>query len=147
MFCDNLLDSCNPILRNVKRDKMNLQIGQKGDMACMTTGEILAKLRIEKNVGQKELATYLRVSVGTVSNYENDVHSPDLTTLSRLADYFEVTTDYLLGRTQYRFDPQLLDKHVSREYTVTDIINTVLTFDSGTVDQLMEYAHFLQTRH
>lgn len=113
----------------------------------MTTGEILAKLRIEKNVGQKELATYLRVSVGTVSNYENDVHSPDLTTLSRLADYFEVTTDYLLGRTQYRFDPQLLDKYVSREYTVTDIINTVLTFDSGTVDQLMEYAHFLQTRH
>ena len=60
----------------------------------MTTGEILAKLRIEKNVGQKELATYLRVSVGTVSNYENDVHSPDLTTLSRLADYFEVTTDW-----------------------------------------------------
>lgn len=113
----------------------------------MTTGEILTELRKEKNIGQKELAVYLNVSVGTISNYENDVHSPDLINLCRLADYFGVTTDYLLGRTAYRFDPQILNKRVSREYTVTDIINTVLTFDSGTVDNLMEYARFLQTRH
>lgn len=110
----------------------------------MTTGEILAELRRDKNIGQKELATFLRVSVGTVSNYENDVHAPDLRTLCRLADFFGVTTDYLLGRTGYRFDPELLNRHVSPDYTVTDIINTVLTFDSGTVDNLMQYARFLQ---
>jgi len=111
----------------------------------MTTGEILAELRRDKNIGQKELATFLRVSVGTVSNYENDVHAPDLRTLCRLADFFGVTTDYLLGRTGYRFDPELLNRHVSPDYTVTDIINTVLTFDSGTVDNLMQYARFLQS--
>ena len=111
----------------------------------MTTGEILAELRRDKNIGQKELATFLRVSVGTVSNYENDVHAPDLRTLCRLADFFGVTTDYLLGRTGYRFDPELLNRHVSSDYTVTDIINTVLTFDSGTVDNLMQYARFLQS--
>ena len=55
----------------------------------MTTGEILAELRRDKNIGQKELATFLRVSVGTVSNYENDVHAPDLRTLCRLADFFD----------------------------------------------------------
>ena len=113
----------------------------------MTTGEILAELRRDKNIGQKELATFLRVSVGTVSNYENDVHAPDLRTLCRLADFFGVTTDYLLGRTGYRFDPELLNRHVSPDYTVTDIINTVLTFDSGTVDNLMQYARFLQSRN
>lgn len=112
----------------------------------MTIGEIRAELRCEKDIGQKELAAYLNVSVGTVSNYENNVHSPDLNTLSRLADFFGVTTDYLLGRTAYRSDLQILNKRVSKEYTVTDIINTVLTFDSATVDHLMEYAEFLQSR-
>lgn len=112
----------------------------------MTTGAILARLRQEKGIGQKELASYLQVSVGTVSNYENNVHSPDLATLCLLADFFGVTTDYLLGRTAYRGSPQILNRRLSDEYTVTDIINTVLTFDSRTVNYLMEYVSFLQTR-
>lgn len=116
----------------------------------MTTGaigEILAGLRREKGIGQKELADHLRLSVGTISNYENNVHSPDLETLCKIADYFGVTTDYLLGRTTCRRDPEILNRRISREYTVTDIINTVLDFDSSTVDHLMEYIHFLQSRH
>lgn len=112
----------------------------------MTTGAILAQLRKERDVGQKEVATYLRVSVGTVSNYENNVHSPDLTTLCRLADYFNVTTDYLLGRTAYRGDTKVLNRRISDEYTVTDMLNTVLTFDSSTVNHLMDYAKYLQGR-
>lgn len=113
----------------------------------MTPGEILTELRREKGIGQKELADYLRLSVGTISNYENNVHSPDLGTLCRIADFFGVTTDYILGRTSYRCDPEVLERRVSRDYTVADIINTVLSLDSSTVDRLMEYADFLQTRH
>ena len=112
----------------------------------MTTGRILTELRKEKEIGQKELAVYLNVSVGTVSNYENDVHSPDLSTLCRLADFFGVTTDYLLGRTSYRKDPAVLNLRVSDRYTITDIVNTMLTFESGTVDHLMDYAKYLQAK-
>lgn len=112
----------------------------------MTTGRILTELRKEKEIGQKELAVYLNVSVGTVSNYENDVHSPDLSTLCRLADFFGVTTDYLLGRTSYRKDSAVLNLRVSDRYTVTDIVNTMLTFESGTIDHLMDYARYLQTQ-
>ncbi len=56
-----------------------------------------------------------------------------------------MTTDYLLGRTAYRGDLKVLNRHISNEYTVTDIVNTVLTFDSSTVNHLMEYGKFLQT--
>lgn len=112
----------------------------------MTVGEILAALRKERNIGQKELALYLNVSTGTVSNYEHNVHSPDLAAISRLADYFGVTADYLLGRTSCRYDPSLLNRQISKQYTVTDIVDLVLTFDSATTDKLMEYARFLQTR-
>lgn len=113
----------------------------------MTTGAILAQLRKERDIGQKEVAVHLKVSIGTISNYENDVHAPDLAMLCRLAEYYGVTTDYLLGRTVFRGDPRILNRRVSDEYTVTDVINTVLTFDSSTVNHFMEYARFLQTRH
>lgn len=112
----------------------------------MTLGEILTDLRRERNMSQKELALYLNVSVGTISNYENNVHSPSLETLCRLAVCFGVTVDYLLGRTRYRFDPQLLNRRLSREYTVTDVINTVLTLDTNSVETLMKYASFLQSK-
>lgn len=112
----------------------------------MTTGAILIRLRKEKDVGQKEVATYLKVSIATVSNYENDVHSPDYAVLCRLADYYGVTTDYLLGRTAYRSDPRVLNRRISDEYTVTDVVDMALALDAGEINHLMEYAKFIQTR-
>lgn len=61
--------------------------------------ERLAELRTFSGIYQKELAGYLNVSIGTVSNYEKGIHQPDLETLCKLADYYGVSTDYLLGRT------------------------------------------------
>lgn len=66
----------------------------------MNFGKTLRALRTERSIFQKELATALHVSVGTLSNYEEEVSSPDLETLCRIADYFQVSTDYLLGRSQ-----------------------------------------------
>lgn len=75
-------------------------------------GEILADLRQDRSLTQKSLAEKLHVSVGTISNYENGVHLPDLEKLVMLADYFNVTTDYLLGRTPYNISPSELQVEV-----------------------------------
>ena len=64
----------------------------------MEFGEFLAKLRKEKGYLQKEIAAYLNVTVATVSNYEKGVHTPDLNTLIKLADFYGVSLDYLVGR-------------------------------------------------
>lgn len=66
----------------------------------MNFGKTLQNLRTERGIFQKELAAALHLSVGTVSNYEEGVSTPDLEMLCRIADYFQVSTDYLLGRTQ-----------------------------------------------
>ena len=49
-------------------------------------------------IDEKEFASYLHVSVSTVSNYENNVHQPDVPTLIKIADYFNVSIDELFGR-------------------------------------------------
>jgi len=47
----------------------------------------------------KELGRMLELAESTISGYENEIRSPDPKTLLKLADIFEVSVDYLLGRT------------------------------------------------
>lgn len=63
----------------------------------MDISNVLRQLRLLKGIKQKELASFLGCSLGTVSNYENGVHEPDLETICRLAEFFDVSTDFLLG--------------------------------------------------
>jgi transcriptional regulator with XRE-family HTH domain len=58
----------------------------------------LKELRISKKVSQDEVATYLGITQQAYANYERGARNPDPETLSKLADYFSVTTDYILGR-------------------------------------------------
>lgn len=67
----------------------------------MILAERLRTLRRTKNIGQKELAAYLNVSPAAVSGYERSRIQPDLATLCKMADFYDVTTDYLLGRNSH----------------------------------------------
>ena len=60
-------------------------------------GERLRDLRIEKNVGQVELAISLGVSKGIISLWENGLREPRLSNLIALSKYFKVSIDYLAG--------------------------------------------------
>jgi len=57
----------------------------------------LRKLRISKNMQQKELAAILNIKISTYCQYETGKRQPDYETLKRIANYFNVSTDYLLG--------------------------------------------------
>ena len=73
-------------------------------------GELLAELRQDHGLTQDQLAEIISVSPGTISNYEHGRHLPDLDKLKMIADYFHVTTDYLLGRTSSSIPIDLLQK-------------------------------------
>ena len=60
-------------------------------------GTILKQLRKSHNLTQKELGFQLGLSKAVVSKYENGMGYPTFYTLILIADYFKVTTDYLLG--------------------------------------------------
>lgn len=74
---------------------------------------------------QEDLAKVLFVTSGTISNYENGVHLPDVEKLISLADFFDVTTDYLLGRCASRLSPDVLDKVVMEDRTVGDLLQDI----------------------
>ncbi len=59
-------------------------------------------LREEKNIYQKDLAKLLNVSVPAINYYENEKRAIDTKTAKILADYFDVSLDYLLGRCDSR---------------------------------------------
>lgn len=59
----------------------------------------IRELRKEKKLSMKELGDTIGVAESTISLYERGLREPDFNTLSILADYFHVTIDYLLGRT------------------------------------------------
>jgi transcriptional regulator with XRE-family HTH domain len=65
-------------------------------------GDRLKMLRTEKRMTQYELAKELNMARSTYAQYEVNRRQPEIDTLKKLADYFNVTTDYLLGRTEYR---------------------------------------------
>ena len=64
-------------------------------MASLATR--LRELRTKKDIGQKEVGAFLGVSDSSIRKYESGERTPDPDSLTKLAQYFAVTTDYLLG--------------------------------------------------
>lgn len=62
-------------------------------------GERLKELRIEKGVGQNKLAKDLGLSNASISYWENGKQEPSASAVYKLALYFGVSADYLLGLT------------------------------------------------
>ena len=59
---------------------------------------LLRELRISNNLSQSELAKIIGVSGQTILNWENGIYEPKINQLITLADYFNVTVDYLIKR-------------------------------------------------
>lgn len=62
----------------------------------------IRELRLEKGLSQEELGKVLNVSGRTIGHYENGSREPTPEALNKLADFFGVTIDYLLCRTDVR---------------------------------------------
>ncbi|HLT85902.1 MAG TPA: helix-turn-helix transcriptional regulator [Georgenia sp.] len=62
-------------------------------------GKKLKQLRREKRITQMDLAKILEVDNTTISKWESDIYEPEMTAIKKIADYFNVSIDYLLGRT------------------------------------------------
>ena len=65
-------------------------------------GSNIKSLRALRGINQEELGKRIGVSKQSVSNWENENILPSIEMLVRIADFFGVTTDFLLGRSEHR---------------------------------------------
>lgn len=88
---------CNIVFLSIaKRDKLQ----GKGGVLMRVLGQRIRRLRKQARLTQEELGKKLGCSASTISLYESGHRSPDATMLIKLADVFNVSTDYLLGRVE-----------------------------------------------
>lgn len=79
-------------------------------------GKRIAELRKEQNLTQEELAQALKITRSALSLYELGRRDPDTDTMQKFAEFFNVSVDYLLGRTNIRQQPSVLAAHRSDGY-------------------------------
>lgn len=85
----------------------------------MKFGDILKELLEQHDITQKECARELNITAAALGNYIHNTREPDFGILVRIAEYFQVSTDYLLGHTtkqQLSHDEELL-LHIFRSLT------------------------------
>lgn len=63
--------------------------------------KIIKELRIEKGLSQQQLAKQIGVSQKAIDYWERAVNEPKASYIVRLADFFDVSADYLLGRKSF----------------------------------------------
>ncbi|NAA52642.1 helix-turn-helix domain-containing protein [Enterococcus faecalis] len=99
----------------------------------MEFGQILRQLRKQRKLTQKELADIIFVEQTTISGYENGKIQPTAKVIIELADYFDVSTNYLLGQPEKNKNQleQIIDS------TIDELKNedTLLFMKNGEFDE------------
>lgn len=88
----------------------------------------LKSIRIKKHLTQADVASYLGIARNTYTQYEQGLHKVPPEILCKLADFFEVSVDELLGRT-----PQLFDDARVPKTEVQDLFDRLNVVDQGRV--------------
>ena len=91
-----------------------------------TFADRLRSLRKENNITQQELANKFFITKSAVSKYENGVNTPENKLLQELAGFFDVSVDYLLGRTDNRKFSELFSKSDEQMQIRKSLVNTLI---------------------
>lgn len=70
--------------------------------------ERLLNLRLERNLSQKSLVNEMGLALNTYVRYERGEREPTASVLVRIADFYNVTTDYLLGRSDEKINTRMI---------------------------------------
>lgn len=100
----------------------------------------LKELRKNQNLTLKELSSNLNISYQALSNYENSNREPDFDTLIKIADFFDVSIDFLLGKTdnKYVLPNALTDQEAHLLKSFNSLFPKMQDFILQTVDNLLD---------
>ena len=100
----------------------------------------LKEIRKSRSLSQQELADYLGVTQATLSGWENEKYEIDNASLLKCADYFRVTVDYLLGRSD-----DLPDTSVTLDDFTVALYNATKNLTDDQKQQIINFANFFNS--
>lgn len=112
----------------------------------MRTPDIIRKLREEEKLTKGYIAKRLGIVQQTYSNYERGNTEVPLGHLSKLADYYGVSIDYMMGRTSFRKPATELNEEYSRNKTTGAVLSEMLRLEADSREDLLDYMEFLQMK-
>ena len=95
-----------------------------------TTGEKIKSLRIALGLSQEQLSETIDVAHKSIYRYETGKSLPDTTTLVKLATYFDVSTDYLLGLSGLKIRAKKNTERFVNLESITKYISTTFRAES-----------------
>ncbi len=101
--------------------------------------ELLRELREDNDLSQSEVAAVLGISQQYYSAYENGEHELPLRHFIKLADYYNVSCDYLLGRCALNEKSPLETVYITRECTGKQLLEDILSLDVKSRNSVVEY--------
>jgi transcriptional regulator with XRE-family HTH domain len=124
-------------------------------------GDRLKDLRIENNLTQKTIAEKLNTGKSTISNYEKNNRLPDINVIAMFADFFNVSVDYMMGKSDKRnldydknisksnsyitdeekklFSERLKNLMLIKDYTATDLANKLNIQKDEVLSYIVEF--------
>lgn len=106
--------------------------------------QLLKELREDRDLRQSEIAQILGTSQQHYSRYETGEIEMPLRVMDALADYYGVSTDFLMGRTDSREGISSLNAEITPGHTVGGLVSKILSLDSAGRQSVVEYVE-LQT--
>lgn len=101
--------------------------------------DIIRGVREDRDLKQHEIAQVIGTTQQHYSRYENGENEVPIRVLIALADYYNISTDYLLGRTSCREGVDGLNKSITPEYSAGKLLSEILALDSRAKEVIVEY--------
>lgn len=117
-----------------------------GGIAVKTMWEILRDMREDRDMTQRDVAEKLGVSTQQYSQYENGVNEIPLHRFAKLIEIFDVSADYLLGRTQRPENKSFRNVQVTKDCSCAALLNAVLSLSEEDREAAVEYVRLLRLK-
>lgn len=108
--------------------------------------QILKDLREDHDLTQQQVAEAIGKTQSYYYRYESGKYGLPFNIAIQLADYYNVTTDYLAGRTTSMLNVDIFNKIVLDEYTVGELLNDFYSLSETGKRDIIKYIEILKTK-
>ena len=105
-----------------------------GEVICVMNA--LKTLREERGISQQLIAAHIGTTQQSIHRYEHGLYEPDLKTVMQIADFFDVSVDYLIGHTDIRHKYEKIDQYELNE-TEAHLVDTYRTLSTAMRQHLL----------